>query len=70
VLGLAGVGTGLAGAWVAAQFIAAWLYGVSAHDSGTFVFAAGVLLGITLLAGVVPAIRAARIDPAIALRQG
>jgi predicted permease len=69
-LGLAGVGTGLAGAWVAAQFIAAWLYGVNAHDTGAFAFGAGVLLVVTLLAGVMPAARAARLDPIVALRQG
>src|SRR5579872_7143912 len=54
-LGLAGIATGLLGAWVVAHSIASWLYGVNAHDAGAFADAAGVLLAITLLGSVVPA---------------
>jgi hypothetical protein len=69
VLGLAGIATGLIGASIAAHSIASWLYGVNAYDAGAFADAAGVLLAVTLLGSVVPAARAARLDPIVALRE-
>jgi len=61
----AGIGLSLAGA----RILAGLLFGVQASDSATY---AGVLLAVvvsTLLAAAVPAWRASRIDPAVALRQ-
>jgi putative ABC transport system permease protein len=44
------------------------LYGVSVRDAATFALSAVVLAGVAMLASYIPARRAARVDPAIALR--
>jgi putative ABC transport system permease protein len=59
---------GTAAALALSQFIASLLFGVSATDPATYVAMALVLIGIATLACLVPAIRAARVDPASALR--
>jgi putative ABC transport system permease protein len=59
---------GTAAALALSQFIASLLFGVSATDPATYVAMALVLIGIAALACLVPAIRAARVDPASALR--
>jgi predicted permease len=64
----AGVLLGLAAAWLTAPQMQALLYGTSAHDSSVFVAAAFALLGAAMIAGVAPALRAARIDPTETLR--
>jgi predicted permease len=70
-LGLAsvGAGIGLLLAWAAARAIAATLYGVGAFDPAAWGAAVGVLLASASLANYIPARRAARVDPSIALRQ-
>jgi len=67
-LGVAGILLGLAGAVAMRQVIAGQLYGVSALDPGVLAFVTMVLLGVALLASYVPARRASRIDPVVALR--
>ena len=69
-LGLAatGVGIGLALSWVAARAIASALYGVGAGDPAAWSTAVAVLLGAAALANYLPARRAARVDPSVALR--
>jgi predicted permease len=71
-LALAGAGAvaGLLLAWVAARAIASALYGVGAFDPAAWAAAVTVLLGSAALANYIPARRAARVDPSIALRQG
>jgi putative ABC transport system permease protein len=63
-----GVGLGLAAAWIMTRFIASLLYGVSATDAPTFLLVAASLLPITWLACYLPARRATRIEPMLALR--
>jgi putative ABC transport system permease protein len=64
----AGVVAGLVLAWTASGVLAGILFGVPATDPGSFVVAAGVLLAAGVLASLVPAFRASRTDPAMALR--
>jgi len=64
----AGVAIGVAIAWALTRVMSSLLYGVSATDSMTFVLASTLLAGVTLFATYIPARRAARVDPIIALR--
>jgi ABC-type lipoprotein release transport system permease subunit len=48
--------------------LASLLYGVAAKDAMTFGIVAVVLLGVASLASYLPARRAARVDPVIAMR--
>jgi predicted permease len=68
-LASAGAAVGLLLAWAAARAIAATLYGVSAFDPAAWGAAVAVLLASASLANYIPARRAARVDPSIALRQ-
>ncbi len=65
----AGIAAGLLLAWVAARAIAAALYGVGAADPLAWSTAVAVLLTSAALANYIPARRAARVDPSVALRQ-
>ncbi len=64
----AGLVVGLCGAWAATGLIAGLLYGVQPHDTATFVVTALALGAIACVACVVPALKAALVDPATALR--
>jgi predicted permease len=65
---LVGVAAGSGLAWATARFIRGYLYGVSAHDGWTLAAAAVLLCASGLLAAYVPARRAARVNPIVALR--
>ena len=64
------VGTvaGLALAFVGTRLLAAWLVGIAPNDATSFGVAAGAVVGVSLLASYLPARRASRTDPAVALR--
>jgi ABC-type antimicrobial peptide transport system permease subunit len=65
---LAGLACGLPLSWMAARALSGLLFDVGASDPPTFVVALLALSTVAALAGYVPARRATRIDPAIALR--
>ncbi len=67
-LALAGTLIGAAGALFLTRFLSGLLFGVSSVDPLTFLAMAATLAGVTLLACYVPARRASRVDPLIALR--
>jgi len=64
-----GIVVGLAGAAVLTRSIGSLLFGVKPLDPVTFLAAPALLALIALVACSVPAMRAARVDPAVALRQ-
>jgi predicted permease len=68
LLVLLGVSLGLAAAYSAARYIRSMLFGVEARDFPTFVCAAMVTIFVALLAGYLPARRAAGVDPMVAIR--
>ena len=67
-LTLIGVAFGVAGALALARVLSTLLYGISATDPLTFVAVGATLIAVALLACYVPARRAMRVDPMIALR--
>jgi len=67
-LALIGIGAGVAGSLVVARLIASLLFGTAPTDPQTFVAMAVLLFAVALVAGYLPARRASRIDPVIALR--
>ena len=64
-----GVAAGLIGATAATRVLESLLFGVSGTDGATFGAVAVVLAGVAALACAIPAARAARVDPAVTLRQ-
>jgi putative ABC transport system permease protein len=65
---LFGVVLGLAGALVLTRVMAGYLYGITSTDPLTFAATSLLLASVALLASYIPALRAARVDPMVALR--
>ncbi|MBV9927383.1 MAG: ABC transporter permease [Acidobacteria bacterium] len=68
LLTLFGIGAGLAGALVLTRLMSSLLYGVTASDPLTFAAIVVVLGAVSLIACYIPARRATRVDPLIALK--
>jgi len=65
---LAGLAAGAAGAYLGGRYVETQLFGVKSLDGGVFAFGIGTLLAASLVASLVPALRASRISPTRALR--
>jgi len=70
VLGTVGLALALAGGYAASAALQAWLFQISRFDAVASTLVAALLLLLAVLASWIPARRAARVDPVIALRQG
>jgi putative ABC transport system permease protein len=65
-----GVALGLAGALAVTRVLTTLLFGVKPNDPATLAAVAALLVGVAFVAGVIPARRASRVDPLVALRSG
>jgi ABC-type antimicrobial peptide transport system permease subunit len=68
VVAVGGLVAGIGGAWALSRVLSSLIYGVSAHDPVTFLFAPVVLLVPAAIAMALPARRAARVNPAEVMR--
>jgi len=68
MLVLIGEAIGLAGAFALTRLIRRLLFGVTPTDFTTFIAVAAMLAAVSVLATLVPARRAAKVDPLVALR--
>jgi predicted permease len=65
---LVGIAVGIGGGLAATGVVASLLFGVAPGDPLSFVFAVVAMLGVALLAAAIPARRASRVEPVVALR--
>jgi predicted permease len=68
ILMAAGTLAGFGAAWLLAGSVRGFLFGVQPHDPAVYIAVSAVLAGFGLVAAAIPARRAARVDPMVALR--
>jgi ABC-type antimicrobial peptide transport system permease subunit len=64
----AGLALGLPATWALTRFVESQLYGIKPHDPLSLLLASAAVMSVAMLAGLIPARRAIRIDPVCALR--
>jgi len=67
-LAVIGVGIGLVLSLALAQVLSSLLIGISGYDVPTFILVPALLVAVTLVACYLPARRATKVDPLVALR--
>jgi predicted permease len=67
-LTIPGVILGVAAAWVLTRFLTSFLYGVRPADPGTFALVSLAVIAVSILSSYIPARRATKVDPMVALR--
>lgn len=67
-LAVAGSAAGVLGGLTVSRFLESRIHGIDSHDFWSFALGAGMGIGVSLLAGLVPAVRAASLDPAVTMR--
>lgn len=67
-LAIAGVAIGILGALALSRVLGTMLYGIAQRDVVSYVAVGAVLLSVGIVASIVPALRAARVDPSIAIK--
>jgi ABC-type antimicrobial peptide transport system permease subunit len=65
---LAGIAVGVAASWIARNLLKTRLFGLTPHDPWSIVMSIVATLVVTMIAGYIPARRASRVDPMVALR--
>lgn len=65
---VAGVAVGVPAAWIASSLLKTRLFGLTPHDPWSIALAVAATLLVTMFAGYIPARRASRVDPMVALR--
>jgi ABC-type antimicrobial peptide transport system permease subunit len=65
---LAGIAVGLPTAWIASSLLKTRLFELTPHDPWSIGLSVAATLLVTMIAGYIPARRASRVDPMVALR--
>ena len=68
VIVMAGIAVGLPAAWMASNLLKTRLFGLPPHDPWSIALSVAATLLVTMIVGYVPARRASRVDPMVALR--
>ena len=68
MLAAIGIGAGLVGAFAGARYLQSMLFGIEPRDPATFIAVAAMFAVVTTAAAYLPARRATRVDPIVALR--
>ena len=68
IIALSGIAVGAAGAFGTTRFLQSYLFHTSSMDPIALLAVSGIFAAVTVAAALTPAVRAAKVDPAIALR--